>query len=534
GKEMVLEGVDTNGNVVDVKDFRDKVVLIKFGTTDYESDIPILKKLVGILDNNGFVFLDYNCRDNREIAKKKAEDAEITWKTLCRSAAYEQKLQDYYNFYDSGRNTFLVGRDGKVIGVWHSKISPAIWQELEKMFPDQADQLSALATEYEKKQLEQKEKYKAVYSPFGLNNDEKENELFQELNSLFVTMKNSNSVVNMDDQALALSKLILAIPDVQTARQRLVQFSIIEILKQKANAESKNQPDTNPAVFYEEMDRYADELLADPTINEIYNNEIVLCKMRILHSLREFVKNAPDKKVVADDILQRYVKIIEKETQHTNPYGGGNLSFFAEFYIEQLENMGENDLLESLVDTVAPIFEKAKDPELHEFAERIRGIQRRVSSVGKELEFECILMNGEKFNLKDYHDKIVLVNIWATWCGPCVREFPNMKTQYEKYKDRGFEMVAYSIDTEVDAIKAFQEKNQYPWLVGSQKLSAEQGIKNYYEFYGSSGVPTTFLVGRDGKVLFRMVGSDDDKLNAALEKAFGEYTGARYGRNASR
>jgi thiol-disulfide isomerase/thioredoxin len=73
--------------------------------------------------------------------------------------------------------------------------------------------------------------------------------------------------------------------------------------------------------------------------------------------------------------------------------------------------------------------------------------------------------------VKDLRGKVVTVNVWATWCGPCVGEFPNMKTQYEKYKDRGYEMIACSIDSDLDAVVNFQEKNQYPWLVGSQVKS---------------------------------------------------------------
>ena len=62
----------------------------------------------------------------------------------------------------------------------------------------------------------------------------------------------------------------------------------------------------------------------------------------------------------------------------------------------------------------------------------------------------------------------------------------------------------------------------FTWLNGSLLLSEEQGLKNYAEYYGINANPTTFLVDREGKVIFMMVGSDDEQFNRELEKAFAE------------
>jgi len=97
-----------------------------------------------------------------------------------------------------------------------------------------------------------------------------------------------------------------------------------------------------------------------------------------------------------------------------------------------------------------------------------------------------------------------------------------MKTQYEKYKDKGYEMIALSTDAEIDVIIEFQQNNDYPWLVGSLTKSKDAGLVDYHAFYGIQGIPTTFLLDRDGKVVFRMVGSDDERLNRELEKIFAE------------
>lgn len=74
----------------------------------------------------------------------------------------------------------------------------------------------------------------------------------------------------------------------------------------------------------------------------------------------------------------------------------------------------------------------------------------------------------------------------------------------------------------MEDIVKFQEKNNYPWLAGSTVLSKEKGLTDYYQYYGVWGVPTTFLINRDGKVVFTQVGDGKDKLNAALESVFAE------------
>jgi peroxiredoxin len=95
-----------------------------------------------------------------------------------------------------------------------------------------------------------------------------------------------------------------------------------------------------------------------------------------------------------------------------------------------------------------------------------------------------------------------------------------MKTLYEKYQSKGYEMIALGGDRDVEILKAFQAKTNYPWLVGSSVLSEEQGLKDYGKHYGLYAEPTTFIIDRNGTAVFMQVGRDDKKLDAALEKLF--------------
>ena len=84
-------------------------------------------------------------------------------------------------------------------------------------------------------------------------------------------------------------------------------------------------------------------------------------------------------------------------------------------------------------------------------------------------------------------------------------------------------MLAYSCGDPLEDLENFFAKHpSYTWLNGSLLLSEEQGIKNYADYYGINANPTTFLVDREGKVIFMMVGSDDEQFNRELEKAFAE------------
>jgi len=206
-------------------------------------------------------------------------------------------------------------------------------------------------------------------------------------------------------------------------------------------------------------------------------------------------------------------------------HGGYNIRFFVMFFQENLEEIDtkhSTQLLATFLGQVVPIFEASSDLETQQYARQLSGAERRSSLIGKELEFECVLIDGKTINVKDLRGKVVLVNFWATTCGPCRAEFPNMKKLHEKYKPLGYEMIAYSCGDDDETLMAYVEKEQHPWLVGSLLMSTRNGVKDYNEFYGIRGIPTTFLLDRNGLVRFMMVGADDETLNREVDKLFAE------------
>jgi thiol-disulfide isomerase/thioredoxin len=136
---------------------------------------------------------------------------------------------------------------------------------------------------------------------------------------------------------------------------------------------------------------------------------------------------------------------------------------------------------------------------------------RTALSVIKVPEIEGTTSDGKPFHLTDYKGKVILLNFWATWCGPCRMEIPDLIALQEKYGPKGFVVVGLADekdpnpDSAVALIKKFAEDSKLNYPV----LLLPEGIRN--EFGGIAGLPTSFLIDRNGKVVYGMEGLPSDK-----------------------
>lgn len=135
-------------------------------------------------------------------------------------------------------------------------------------------------------------------------------------------------------------------------------------------------------------------------------------------------------------------------------------------------------------------------------------------------EYRAITLEGKPYNLSDRRDKVVLLNIWATWCGPCRYEIPELQALHDRLSPRGLEVLGVSIDDpgQEGGVRDFvnEQKITYPVV-----LDPEGKIADLFQ---TTVIPTSALVNRDGTILWKhrgIVSADDAELQAALQKALG-------------
>jgi len=183
-----------------------------------------------------------------------------------------------------------------------------------------------------------------------------------------------------------------------------------------------------------------------------------------------------------------------------------------------LEDSGAQEMAAEAYEAFGKILADSDNPQLARNSEVFAGPARRLKLVGHVMELQGTKLDGTKFDLTELKGKVVLVDFWATWCGPCVAEFPNIKKNYDKYRAQGFEVVGVSLDAEREKLEKYVEKKEVPWITLHEKDN--EGVNPAARRYGISSIPSVFLVGRDGNVIsIRVRGEELDRL---LAKQFGD------------
>ena len=118
--------------------------------------------------------------------------------------------------------------------------------------------------------------------------------------------------------------------------------------------------------------------------------------------------------------------------------------------------------------------------------------------VGKKaIDFNMKDLDDNDLSLEQYRGKVVLLDFWAVWCGPCIAEMPNVKQVYEKYKDENFQIIGISLDESRDALVGYLEKEGITW----PQFFDGNGWRNQVAgMYGINAIPHTYLIDGEGVI----------------------------------
>jgi peroxiredoxin len=125
-------------------------------------------------------------------------------------------------------------------------------------------------------------------------------------------------------------------------------------------------------------------------------------------------------------------------------------------------------------------------------------------------------LSGNKIDTPSYAGKVVLINFWAAWCTPCAEEVPKLVALQDKYGARGLRVIGISMEDRDSALRDFYRKNNmnYPVVAGNKEIAEAYG--------GILGLPTTFLIGRDGRIRTKYPGlADFAKLEQEISALLG-------------
>jgi thiol-disulfide isomerase/thioredoxin len=125
-------------------------------------------------------------------------------------------------------------------------------------------------------------------------------------------------------------------------------------------------------------------------------------------------------------------------------------------------------------------------------------------------------LSGRPLRLDQFRGRVVLLNFWATWCGPCIEEIPIFSRWQRQYADAGLQIIGVSMDDDEAAVKRFVAKYSvpYPIVMGDVKLAESFG--------GVFGLPQSFLIDANGRIVFSSVGeSNVEALRSKIEGLIG-------------
>lgn len=267
------------------------------------------------------------------------------------------------------------------------------------------------------------------------------------------------------------------------------------------NVQIKGSEDTNKFMAYEKFRAESLQRLVKSVRDEIKNLE---------------TQNKPENEEKIEELTVKEVENYEKHRDELNDFIKNKMGSSIAIYPTTLRWDGERNI--ELYDSLAKSF-----AEKHQKLEVSKRIKEKVETLkntsmgGKSAEMKMPDKDGKEVALSDMKGKYILIDFWASWCGPCRRESKKIEGLYEKYKDKGFEIYGVSLDTERDLWLKAMEQDKRVWT----NVSTLQGFETPASFeYAVTALPAKFIIDSEGKIIAKNL--HGDKLKEKVEELFAE------------
>ncbi len=225
--------------------------------------------------------------------------------------------------------------------------------------------------------------------------------------------------------------------------------------------------------------------------------------------------------------LERYpeaLKIALKRDEENKKKSPHSAKAIADLYVKNKDNDGAIKWLLKAAERGFMNFNELKhDPGLKSlqadkrWPEVIKKVKANLGLGKPAKDFNLTTIDGKPLSLSKYKGKVVLVDFWATWCPPCVKEIPNIKKFYAEMKGKNFEIIGISLDKKIDTVKAYVKENKMEWPVACSEKYWKDPTS---DLYGVNSIPSYWVV--DKKGILRHFTQDSNEFVKVIKELVAE------------